>query len=192
MRRQEIPNNDARPLGFTVSASILGMMLTFGIMATWMLHYGYFALVGGSVFGLLMLWLRMQQHDERGWRIVETWAETEQRVTRPAQQTIIRNPGPNFVYIESGTRRQYVFQPAPGTFANLLNEAINPNNRIEFSQRQAAERGWLEEEYRAMVEQLRAVGWLTSQTRNGAPVLAHSRVDEMREWLEQLPPYPGE
>lgn len=187
--RQEIPNNEANVLSFTLAAALIGLMFCFGVFGFFALHIGYGAMVGGSLLALYVLIWRIRQHDERGWRIVERWEQSQEAQNRPQQQVIIRSPGREWVFVETDKSRQYIFQPSPGVFANFLREVIDINNRVQFSKRQAMERGWREEEYEAMAAQLRAVGWLTAQVVNGAPTVYQHRVDDIRKWLSDLPPH---
>lgn len=187
--RQEIPQNEAHVFGFTMTAALLGLVGVAGIYGMFAWDIGWGSLVAGSLCGFVVFIWRVNQHDERGWRIIETWQEDTRPTTK--QEVIIRSPGREWVYVENDRGRQYIFQPEPGTFAAFVRESINENNRMQFSQRQAADWGWTTPEYEAVVAQLRAIDWLTKEVRNGAPVFNRTRYDEIHDWLKYSSPYPN-
>ena len=188
--RQEIPQNEANALSFTFAAVFLGAISILGIYGIVAWDYGWGSLTGGGMIGLVIFVWRVKEHDVRAWKIIEQWETAVERDTRPQQQVIIRSPGHEWVYIENDRTRQYIFQPQPGLFAGFVREVISESNRIQFSQRQAFDRGWTVDEYAVMVVQLQALNWLTKEIRNNAPCINLGRVDEIREWLETLPPLP--
>ena len=188
--RQEIPQNEANALSFTLAAVFLGAISILGIYGAVAWDYGWGSLTGGGLIGLVIFVWRVKEHDIRAWKIIERWETAVGQDTRPQQQIIIRSPGREWVCIENDRTRQYLFQPEPGLFAGFMREVINQNNRVQFSQRQAFDRGWTVDEYAVMVVQLQALTWRTKEIRNNAPVLNLARVDEIRDWLESLPPYP--
>ena len=182
------PENAANALSFTLAAMFLGAGLFLGVygFAAWSPAYG--SLAAGSFIGIAVFAWRMQQHDIRAWRIIEHAEKISE--PRPEQTVVIRSPGPNFVHIANDRTEQFVYQPEPGRFAGFMREAISDKTRIQFSLRQAVSRGWSDKEYAVMVAQLRALNWLTEQTSNDAPVFNRSRIDEVYEFLESLPPHP--
>jgi len=188
--RTEIPQNEANTLSFTIAASFLGAIVMFGIYGSWEWDLVYSSFIAGGLVGIFVFVWRVQQHDERAWKIIDRWEETQAQATRPQQQVIIRSPGREWVYVENDRSRHYIFQPQPGLFAGFIREVISENNRVQFSRRQATERGWTSDEYAVMVIQLQALNWLTKEIRNNAPCINLSRVDEIRDWLESLPPLP--
>lgn len=188
--RQEIPQNEANVFGFTMTATFLGLVCCLGLYGMFAWDIGWGSLVAGSLCGFVVFIWRINQHDERGWKIIETWQEDSTR--QPVSEVIIRSPGREWVYIENDRGRQYIFQPDSGVFAAFVRESINENNRMQFSQRQASERGWTIAEYDVVIAQLRAVDWLTKEIRNGAPVFNRTRYDEIRDWLKYSSPYPDE
>lgn len=182
---RETPNNEANVIGFTFTAAMLGMALSLGVFGGIVWHLAWYCVSIGSLFGVIVFVWRVMAHDDRGWRIIETYEknaeEQSARYTGPTvSQQIDRK---EFVYIDNEYGRQWIFQPEPGAFAAFIRTAIDESNRKPFSQNQAIERKWTGSEYRAMVEQLKAVHWLSNEVKNGAPVFYDSAMQGIYEWL---------
>lgn len=190
MRYEETPvsGNNAHVLSFTVAAVILGVVIGVGVVGlVYLRQVMYGAVLLGGAAGICVFVWRVGMHDARAFRIVEKWEEQLDKEAPSVQQVIVHEAGPNFVYIGTERGAHYVRQPEPAAFAAFLREAVSDGNRIQFSKRQAAERGWTALEYEIMTRQLQDVGWLSQQMHNNAPVFHRHCIKEIYEWLRESP-----
>ncbi len=168
--------NEANTAQHTFAATLLGLLaaLGFGLGISNPL---FFSLVAAAGVGFAVLVWRITAHDNRAWGIqVEPEIITVEKV-------VYRSPDKNYVTIG----RQFIWQPKPGDFAQLMRHAID-NTRREFSLRSAVSFGWNENEYRAMVAQLIAHGWFSGDVHNRAFTPDADKVGDITDWLNMNPP----
>lgn len=105
--RQEIPQNDARPFGFALAAGLFAATIAYGVFAALSSGGEWLALAAFGIVGMWVLGQRIRAHDERGWRIVETWKEANEPRPFPFGVVI---PAPLWMIVppltEHGERRR--------------------------------------------------------------------------------------
>jgi len=159
----------------------IGFGFAFALMAIdygqmWLLLPGLgFSFAG--VGGILMLKERLEKFQPE-----RTFSKTEygQVVTRPPEQKDIT------LDLENGAPPQRIWQPMPGAFRKWLADVLDPNQKKQFSLREARQRGWNDEQYNFLVTQLKEVGLLHRSTvYNHAPVVTDEGAKKAKAWLER-------
>lgn len=74
-------------------------------------------------------------------------------------------------------------QPRPGAFANWLRAVMDDENRIQFSQNMARDRGWSMDQFGVMRYELRQAGWLHDIDGNGVYRMTDEGRRLARAWL---------
>lgn len=138
-------------------------------------------LTGLGVGGLVVLNRQLERDNERPkTRTVRKYQHLEKR----------QNVGNNTIWIDlaNGRPGQRIWQPAdkPNAFRQWLRDVLDPNQKKQFSLREARRRGWDDEHYNDLVQQLREIGLLhRNEIKNHAPVCTDEGKLKAREWLNK-------
>lgn len=88
------------------------------------------------------------------------------------------------VKIRTGRGEVAFGQPMPGAFAIWLRDVLDPDRKLQFSQKQARDRGWTEGEFNTMIGALLVIDWLKGRRNNAFSVNDQFR-GEMNAWLRE-------
>lgn len=102
----------------------------------------------------------------------------------PKKETAVYHQNTVTLNLRNGLGTQVISQPSPNAFRHWLKDCLE-NDRVEFSLRQARQRGWSDDNYQILVAQLKAIGLLhKNETKNSVPVITESGRIKAVGWLK--------
>ena len=140
-------------------------------------------LTGLGVGGLIVLNQQLERDKDRPrTRTVRKY----QQMTPPKQEQDTTNT--IWFDLANGRPGQRIWQPAdkPNAFRQWLRDVLDPNQKKQFSLREARRRGWDDDHYNDLVQQLKEVGLLhKNDVKNHAPHCTDEGKAKAREWLNK-------
>ena len=166
----------------TGSAGVAVMLLLFTLLPPTRLFVA--SILSGIAFaGLGWSWALHNRVLEFDAIMLEQYEEI---VHYPEQKPVEnKRPFTNELVIDlnNGLGKERIYQPRPTAFRTWLKSCLE-NDKIQFSLRQARERGWDDDQYRILVPQLKRIGLLhKSETKNSVPVMTENGRISAQRWI---------
>lgn len=90
-----------------------------------------------------------------------------------------------YIDLSNGLGGQVITQPRGGAFISWLRASLE-NDKVNFSLRQARERGWNDAGYKVLIQQLRQIGFLhATELKNNTPVITANGRSQAQRWLDK-------